>query len=65
MISGEPEDWTHEDCEAMAATLLERASQRINPFSERESTDTLLLASIAASSLAVAKAQKKPVRKAS
>lgn len=58
MISGEPEDWTPDECEAMATTLLEAASQRIEAFNEREPTDTLLLASIAASTLAIARKTK-------
>ena len=58
MISGEPEDWTPDECEALAQTLLGEVSKRLNPFNPHESVGLLLLASIAASTLAIAKKTK-------
>lgn len=52
------ENWTPDEAEQMAQTLLVEAADRIKPFDARESTDTILLASIAASTLAIAKKTK-------
>ena len=52
------ENWTPDECEAVAQTLLAEASDRLQPFSASTTIETLLLASIAASTLAVAKKTK-------
>jgi hypothetical protein len=57
------EPWTVEDAEVMAEAALDAAMDRIQPFSERTQVEVLLLASIAASSLAVAKKTKAPVKR--
>lgn len=63
MILPDLEDWTYEDCEKMAGAMLATVSDRVNPFDPHTPVETLLLASIAASTLAISKKTKAPVRK--
>ena len=53
-------DWTQEECIQAAETTLDEASRRLTPFDgSKHPIETLLLASIAASNLAIAKSQPK------
>ena len=57
------DDFTQTEAEVMAEALLREASDHLRPFASmphhRPPLETLLLASIAASNLAIAKAQPK------